>query len=445
MLTANPAQLSAFDAAAEIREGSLKSEALIRACLDRIEEVDPNIQAWAFLDPDYALEQARRCDAIRAAGLPMGPLHGVPVGLKDIIDTDDMPTENGTVLHSGRRPSDDAAIAATLRQAGAVIMGKTVTTELATYYPGKTRNPHDPSRTPGGSSSGSAAGVASYQIPLAVGSQTNGSVVRPASYCGVWGFKPTRGLTSRVGVLAQSPFLDILGFFARDARDIALITEVLAVYDARDPQMRPRARPAMVDAVGQEPPMSPRIAFVRTPVWNEADADAQEAIQELAEFLGDHVQEVSLPDAFEHAIAWHGAIMEADIARNYAPLYERGADKLSDSLRGQVERGQTITAVDYGNALSKVELLNYGLSELFQEFDAILTLPTTGEAPVGEATGSPIFCTIWTLCGTPAVTLPIMQGANGMPIGAQLVGAPGDDARLLRTAAWLARRLEQET
>lgn len=445
MLTANPAQLSAFDAAAAIRDGLLKSEELVRACLDRIEAVDPDIQAWAFLDQEYALEQARRCDAMRAAGLPTGPLYGVPVGLKDIIDTDDMPTENGTVLHAGRRPSEDAAIAATLRQAGAVIMGKTVTTELATYYPGKTRNPHDSSRTPGGSSSGSAAGVASHQIPLAVGSQTNGSVVRPASYCGVWGFKPTRGLTSRVGVLAQSPFLDILGYFGRDARDIALITEVLAVYDARDPQMRPRARPPMVDTVGQEPPMPPRIAFVRTPVWNEADADAQEAIQELAEFLGDHVQEVSLPAAFEHAIGWHGTIMEADIARNYAKLYDRGADKLSDSLRGQIERGRTITAVDYGSAMSKVELLNYGLAELFEEFDAILSLPTTGEAPVGEGTGSPIFCTIWTLCGTPAVTVPVMQGANGMPIGAQLVGAPGDDARLLRTAAWLARQLEQET
>lgn len=445
MTTGNPAQMSAFEAAAAIRDGSLKSEALVRACLDRIEEVDPDIQAWAFLDPDYALEQARRCDAMHAAGLPMGPLHGVPVGLKDIIDTADMPTENGTVLHAGRRPSEDAAIVATLRQAGAVVMGKTVTTELATYFPGKTRNPHDPARTPGGSSSGSAAGVASFQVPLAVGSQTNGSVVRPASYCGVWGFKPTRGLTSRVGVLAQSPFLDILGFFARDARDIALITEILAVYDARDPQMRPRARPPLLDNVGQEPPMPPRIAFVRTPVWNAADTDAQEAIQELADFLGDHVQEVALPDAFEHAIGWHGAIMEADIARNYAPLYERGADKLSDSLRGQIERGRTITAVDYNDALSKVDLLNYGLTELFEDFDAILTLPTTGEAPVGEGTGSPVFCTIWTLCGTPAVTVPVMQGANGMPIGAQLVGAPGDDARLLRTAAWLARRLEQET
>ncbi len=442
--TGSPARLSAFEAAEAIREGSLRSEELVQACLDQIGAVDEQIQAWAFLDRDYALEQARRCDQMHAAGLAQGPLHGIPVALKDIVDTADMPTENGTVLHAGRRPTEDAFIVATLRQAGAVIMGKTVTTELATYHPGKTRNPHDPERTPGGSSSGSAAGVASFQFPLAVGSQTNGSVLRPASYCGVWGFKPTRGLTSRVGVLSQSPLLDILGYFARDIRDIALITEVLAVYDARDPLMRPRAKPPLQATAASEPPMPPRIAFVRTPVWDEAEPDAQQAVRELADLLGEHVAEIDLPEAFEHAVAWHGTIMEADIARNYAPLYERGADKMSGSLRGQIERGRTTTAVAYNDAIAKVDLLNYGLAGLFRDFDAILTLPVTGEAPVGlDSTGSPIFCTIWTLCGTPAITIPVMQGANGMPIGAQLVGAPGDDARLLRTAAWLMRRVEE--
>ncbi|UCH75203.1 MAG: amidase [Rhodospirillales bacterium] len=441
---AHPAQLTASEATAAIREGSLRAQDLVQACLDRVDTVDSEVEAWAFLDRDYALEQARRLDDMHAAGLPKGPLHGVPVAVKDIVDTADMPTESGTVLLKGRRPAEDAAIVAMLRQAGAVIMGKTVTTELATYHPGKTRNPHDPSRTPGGSSSGSAAGVASFQFPLAIGSQTNGSVLRPASYCGVWGFKPTRGVTSRVGVLSQSPFLDILGFFARDARDIALITEALAVYDARDPQMRPRAKPPLVETVTQEPPMPPRLAFVRTPVWDQADAHAHEAIEELAGFLGDHVREAVLPEAFAHAIDWHGTIMEADIARNYAALYERGADKMSESLRGQIERGRKTTAVAYNEALSRVDLLNYGLAEMFEDFDAILTLPVTGEAPVGlDSTGSPIFCTIWTLCGTPAVTVPVMQGANGMPIGAQLVGAPGDDARLLRVAAWLARLVEE--
>ncbi len=442
--TSSPARLDAVDAAQAIRDGGLRSQELVEACLARVDEVDAEIQAWAFLDRDYAVEQARRCDEMRKAGQPVGPLHGVPVALKDIIDTADMPTENGTVLHEGRRPGDDATVVSVLRQAGAVIMGKTVTTELATYHPGKTRNPHDPARTPGGSSSGSAAGVASFQFPLAIGSQTNGSVVRPASYCGVWGLKPSRGLTSRVGVLSQSPFLDILGYFARSARDVALIAETLAVYDPRDPQMRPRAKPPLLATASSEPPVEPRIALVRTPVWERAEDDARAAIEELADFLGDRVHEAELPPAFEHAIEWHGTIMEADIARSYRDLYERGKDRLSETLRGQIERGFGITAVAFNDALAKVELLNYGLRGLFDEFDAILTLPTTGQAPVGlDSTGSPIFCTIWTLCGTPAVTVPVMQGADGMPVGAQLVGAPGDDARLLRTAASLARLVER--
>lgn len=440
----NPARLDASEAAKAIRDGALRSEELVRACIERVDEVDDDVRAWAFLDRDYALAQARRCDEMRASGLPLGPLHGVPVALKDIIDTEDMPTENGTVLHQGRRPAKDAAIVSVLRRCGAVVMGKTVTTELATYHPGKTRNPHDPSRTPGGSSSGSAAGVASYQFPLAVGSQTNGSVIRPASYCGVWGIKPSRGLVSRLGVLSQSPFLDILGFFARSAADLALIAETLAVYDPRDPQMRPRASPPLQATARQEPPVEPRLAFVRSPVWDKADEDAKAAIGELVDFLGGSVQEVPLPGAFDHAVAWHKTIMEADIARSFRDLYERGKDQISDLLRGQIERGARITAVDYNDAVARVELLNYGLGELFADFDAILTLPTTGEAPVGlDRTGSPVFCTIWTLCGTPAVTVPVMQGAGGLPIGAQLVGPVGDDARLLRTANWLAQRVEQ--
>ena len=442
MNAVNPALLGASEAAAATRAGSLSSRELVQACLDRIAEVDDAVGAWAHLDPDYALKQAAALDQSRSAGGPVGPLHGVPVGLKDIIDTADMPTENGTVLLQGRQPKQDATVVSLLRQAGAVILGKTVTTELATYHPGKTKNPHDPTRTPGGSSSGSAAGVASFQMPLAIGSQTNGSVIRPASYCGVWGYKPSRGLISRFGVLTQSPPLDILGFFARSAEDLALIADALSGFDARDPQMRPHIRPALVATASTEPPIAPRIAFVRTPIWDRADADARAAIEDLAEFLGDCVEEVPLPSAFEHVIAWHGTVMEADIARSYRPLHDRGRDKLSASVRNQIERGLAITAVDYNDALSRIELLNYGLSQLFADFDAILTLPTTGEAPRGlDSTGSPMFCTAWTFCGTPAVTVPVMQGENGMPIGAQLVGPAGDDARLLRTARWLYNRV----
>ena len=274
--------LSAVEAARLIREGVISSEELVEACLARIREVDPDVQAWAFLDPDHALGQARAADAWRLEGRPVGPLHGVPVGVKDIIDTADMPTENGSVLHAGRQPGRDATVVAMLRAAGAVIMGKTVTTEFATYAPGKTRNPHDPAHTPGGSSSGSAAAVAAGMVPLALGSQTNGSVIRPAAFCGVYGFKPTHGLIPRHGVFQLSRTLDHVGLFARTSDDIALLAEQLVGYDERDPDTRPRARIPYREMAAEEPPLSPMFAFVKTSRWDRVTDETREAFAELA-------------------------------------------------------------------------------------------------------------------------------------------------------------------
>ena len=240
--------LSATEAARLIRDGIITSEQLVGACLTRIREVDPQVQAWAFFDPDYALAQARAADQFRLSGAPIGPLHGVPVGIKDIFDTADMPTECGSVLYAGRTPSRDATVTALLRAAGAVIMGKTVTTEFAYFSPGKTRNPHNPEHTPGGSSSGSAAAVAASMVPLALGSQTNGSTIRPAAYCGVIGFKPTHGLISRYGALALSRTLDHVGLFANSLDDVALLTEQIVGYDQNDPDTRPRAVPLVQGA-----------------------------------------------------------------------------------------------------------------------------------------------------------------------------------------------------
>ena len=237
--------LSAADAARAIRDGALSAEELVEACLARIAEADPAIEAWTYLDPEHARTQARARDADRREGRAIGPLHGLPIGIKDIFDTADMPTEDGTVLHAGRTPAHDAAAVAMLRAAGAVILGKTVTTECATYTPGKTRNPHNPEHTPGGSSSGSAAAVAAGMVPLALGSQTNGSVIRPAAFCGVYGFKPTHGLIPRSGVLKLSRTLDHVGVFARSIEDVALICEALVGYDPADPDTRPRARPPL--------------------------------------------------------------------------------------------------------------------------------------------------------------------------------------------------------
>jgi Asp-tRNA(Asn)/Glu-tRNA(Gln) amidotransferase A subunit family amidase len=435
------AMISATEAAAAIRAGKITSEELVRACLDRIAALEERIGAWTHLDGDHALKQAREADKLLQQGKALGPLHGIPVGVKDIFDTRDMPTEDGTVLHAGRQPTEDATAVSLLREAGAVILGKTVTTELAVYAPGKTRNPHDPECTPGGSSSGSAAAVAAGMVPLAIGTQTNGSVIRPASYCGVYGYKPSYGRIPRHLVLQQSRPLDQIGVFARTVEDAALVTESIIAFDERDPDTQLRARPHLVEMVAQEPPVEPRLAFVKTPAWDQADTDTQEAFAELVAHLGENVDEFQLPDIFDDAVEQHRTIMEADLARSFEREYARGKDKLSSILREMIERGQKVLAVDYNHAVSQIPVLNRALDKTFEWYDAILTPAATGEAPVGlESTGSPIFCTIWTLCGMPAISLPLLQGAHGMPIGVQLVGLKGDDALLLRTARWLVNR-----
>ena len=416
----------------------------MQASLDPITAVEDSVGAWEHLDPEYALQQARDADLHRRSGMSVGPLHGLPVGVKDIFDTKDMPTEDGTVLHAGRTPAYDATAVALLREAGAVIMGKTVTTELAVYAPGKTRNPHDPSRTPGGSSSGSAAAVAAQMVPLAIGTQTNGSVIRPASYCGVYGYKPSHGLISRYRVLQQSRALDQIGVFGRSVEDEALLAEQLMGFDDRDPDMRPRSRPNLIGTVTEEPLMTPRLAFVKTPAWDQADEDVQGAFTELMEFLGDKVEELDLSDLLENAVNWHRTIMEADLAKSFRREYERGGESLSATLREMIERGQQCLAVDYNHALEHIPALNSALDEILLEYDAIITPATTGEAPTGlESTGSPVFCTPWTLCGVPSISVPILQGSNDMPIGVQMTAAKNDDARLLRTANWLVQLVEE--
>jgi Asp-tRNA(Asn)/Glu-tRNA(Gln) amidotransferase A subunit family amidase len=431
-------RLGAAAAARQLRERKITAEELTRACLARIEAREAEVQAWAFLDPEHALKQARAADEHRKRGRPLGPLHGMPVGVKDIVDTADMPTENGTVLHAGRRPRHDAMLVSLLRAAGAVILGKTVTTELAVYSPNKTRNPHRADHTPGGSSSGSAAAVADGMVPLAIGTQTNGSVIRPASFCGVYGFKPSHGLIPRTGVLTQSPPLDTVGVMAADLEGLALLAEVLMAFDARDPASRPRARPPLLDVLRAAPPVPPTLAFVRSPVWDQAAEDTKAGFAELADVLGERVEEVALPASFDDAIVLHRTIMEADLAKNFAREYERGRDRLSARLCAMIEAGQRVLAVDYNRALERATALNAALDELFTRYDAILTPAAPGEAPNGlDSTGSPVFCTTWTLCGVPAVTLPLLTGASGMPIGVQLVGAKDDDARLLRAARWL--------
>jgi len=435
--------LDATAATQALREGTLSAQTLVEACIERVLAVDAEVQAWAFFDPEHARAQARALDQARKEGKPLGALHGIPVGIKDIIDTTDMPTEDGTVLHAGRRPMRDAAVVGMLRSAGAIVFGKTVTTELATYSPGKTRNPHNPAHTPGGSSSGSAAAVAAGMVPLALGTQTNGSVIRPAAYCGVVGFKPTHGLVPRTGILRQSRELDTVGVMARTVLDAAALMECIAGYDAEDPDSRPSARIPFAAIAAEDPPLEPTLAFARTPIWDRVDAESRAAFDELSAHLGNRIETLELPETLRAAWDWHRTIMEADIAASFVMEYERGPDKLSESLRRQIERGRAARAFDYLDALARIARLNDSFQEIFDRYDAIVTPAAPGAAPEGLAnTGDPAFCTLWTLCGMPAITLPLLSAGNGLPIGVQLVGKRGDDARLMRTANWLVRYLD---
>jgi len=435
--------LSASEAARLIHDGIISSEQLIDACLERIREVDDRVQAWAFLDADYARTQARAADERRLSGQPIGALHGVPIAIKDIFDTADMPTEYGSPIYAGRTPSRDATVVSRLRAAGAVILGKTVTTEFAYFSPGKTRNPQNFEHTPGGSSSGSAAAVGAEMVPLAIGSQTNGSTIRPAAYCGVVGFKPTHGLISRHRVFALSRALDHVGLFARSIDDIALLAEQLVGHDESDPDTKSQARIPFSAIVAEEPPLQPMFAFIKTPMWERADEDTREGFGEIVEQLGTQVEEVDLFPSAEKAWQWHQTIMSAEMATNLEREWEKSGDRLSEQLRSFIERGREVRAVDYQRALRQIRPMHESFVELFeQRYDVILTPSAPSAAPKGlAATGDPSFCTLWTLCGMPCVTLPLLESSDRMPIGVQLVGARNGDAKLLRTARWLAAKV----
>ena len=431
--------LSAADLRGRLVSGALRAAELTEAYLARIAEAEPGVQAWAWLDGDHAMEQARALDRYRESGRAPGPLHGLPVGIKDIIDTAKIPTSNGCALDAGRVPSHDAFVVERLKAAGAIVMGKTITTELAFMHPGKTRNPHNPAHTPGGSSSGSAAAVAAGMVPLAIGTQTGGSVIRPAAFCGVTGYKPSFGAIPRRGILPQSPFLDTVGVFAADPRSAALIAEALFGHDEADPATRPAPHPRLFETACAKPPVLPTFAFVRPPGWEEeATDDTKEAFAELVSALGEQVFEVELPRVFNGAAAERLRINLAEMARCYHRYGRDGADHLSSETLEALSQGNATLARDYLAALDWKPVLNAALGEIFERCDAILCPAAPGAAPEGlAATGSAVFNGLWTFCGTPAVTVPILTAANGLPMGVQLVGRIDDDARLLRTAQWL--------
>ncbi|KAF0677367.1 amidase [Profundibacterium mesophilum] len=431
-------ELGAAELATRLEGGALRAEEVSGAFLSQIAGREPEVQAWAHLDSDDVMAQAGRADAQRRTGRPTGPLHGLPVGIKDIIDVAGMPCENGTELDKGRVPSKDAGLVARLRSAGAIIMGKTVTTELAFLHPARTTNPAAPGHTPGGSSAGSAAAVACGMVPFAVGTQTGGSVIRPAAFCGCVGFKPSYGAIGRSGILAQSPFLDTPGVFARSVGDAAMLAEVLYGHDPDDRTTAHGPAPRLVQVASSKPPVTPTLAMLSTLPGREPDPQMSEAFASLTEMLGDLAFEIALPGMFAEAARIRARINHAEMAKSFYAYEKRGAEHFSDELAAAMRQGREMLARDYLSALDWRAVLNGGLDEIFERCDAIVMPATPGPAPEGfGSTGDAIYNGLWTLCGTPAVTLPLFETETGLPLGIQLVGRRGDDARLLRTARWL--------
>lgn len=424
-----PHELTATEAARRIADGSLTSEALTRSCLDRIAAREDTVGAWTYLDPDLALAQARAADG----SAPKGPLHGIPIGIKDIIDTGDMPTEYGSPIFKGHQPDADAACVAALRRAGAVILGKTVTTEFATFTPGKSRNPHNPEHTPGGSSSGTGAAVGDHMVPIALGSQTAGSLIRPAAFCGAFGLKPTHGTVDLTGCLELEADLDTLGYMAGSVDDLwAVYASILG---------------GAVEPLGQPSDAPIRIGLCRTPFWTEAQPETVEAVEDAAGRLADagaEITEVTLPDAYAAMLDVHMTYLNVGLTRTLGDLYndpEKGP-MISDQLRGMIENGFAYSDAEYQAASAETQTRRAEIDGLFGNNIVWLSPSAPGEAPKGlGATGNPVFQTMWTLLHVPCVTLPTATGPNGLPVGVQMIGRRGDDRRVLETAKWASEVL----
>ncbi len=420
-------RLSAMEAARRLAAREITAEKLLRHCLERIGEREPTVHAWTFLDGEGALSQARALDAQPTQGL----LHGLPIGVKDLFDTVDMPTAYGSPIYDGHRPAADAACVALARAAGAVVVGKTVTTEFATFHPGPTCNPRNPLHTPGGSSSGSAAAVADWMVPLAFGTQTAGSVIRPAAYCGVVGYKPTYGTLNRVGVRMISDTLDTVGALARTVADAALL--VAALSERREL------------LIAHASPDAPRIGLCRTYEWHRASAETVAAFEDAERRLraaGASVRDVTLPPAFAALAEAQVTIMVAEVAKCLAYEWRSQRGKLSGEMVAMIEAGLGVSPEPYDAAQSLARTCRGLLPKVFEGCDVLLAPSTVGEAPAGiEATGDPLFNRIWTLLRTPCVHVPTARGPQGLPVGVTVAGPIGADRATLLAADWIEAKI----
>ena len=437
--------LSATELVGKLRNGDISSVDLCKTYIKRIDKYEKDVKAWAFFDKKVLLEKAEEADDYRKSGKPIGLLHGLPIAVKDIVGTLDMPTECGTVFRKKMSSSQDAEVVNLLKTAGAIIMGKTETTELAYIHPAKTRNPHDYTRTPGGSSSGSAAAIAAHMTHLSIGSQTGGSIIRPASYCGVVGYKPSYGLISRSGVLKTSEKLDTIGVFGKTVEDVALLAKTLIKKDLYDPATIHFAADDMLEVCKKGPIFEPKFIFYKTDKWKNIDKESQKAFEFLIKNFKKNIEVFDTPSYFKDIPRYHQIIHETDLANNFQVYYKKDKNKLSKEMRDAIGRGMKYSAKEYTDAIDFMKQSYESYKEVFEDYHGVITPSSSGVADKGlTSTGSADFQKIWTYLGLPTISLPLLTGENNLPLGVQLVGNKLDDLRFLGTANWLEKNCKDE-
>jgi len=432
--------LKAEELSLKIKDAQLTSVEICEKYIERINKFEKNVKAWAHFDKKLLLEKAADADEYRRSGKPTGLLHGIPVAVKDIVGTLDMPTECGTVIRKGKSYSQNAEIVDLLLAAGAIVMGKTATAELAYLHPTKTTNPHDHSRTPGGSSSGSAAVVASFMAPLSIGSQTGGSIIRPASYCGVVGYKPTYGLISRNGVLKTSEKLDHIGVFGRSVEDVALLSKVLIKKDNFDSATIHYSTENMLTETKKGPLFEPKFIFYKTDYWKNIEKKSREAFEYFIKSFKKNIEVFDTPSYFKDIHKYHQIMHETDLANNFGLYYKKYKKKLSKPMQDAIVKGNKHSAKEYAEALDFMKRSYESYEEVFEDYHGVLSPSSPGVAPKSlKSTGSAEFNKVWSYLGTPCISLPLLQGEANMPLGVQLTGAKYDDHRFLGIANWLEK------
>ena len=436
--------LSLVDLAEKIKNGQLSSVEVCENYIDRIKKFEKDIKAWAHFDKKVLLEKANEADEHRRAGKPTGSLHGVPIAVKDIIGTVDMPTECGTVIRKGKSYSQNAEIIDLLHASGAIVMGKTATSELAYLEPPATTNPHDKNRTPGGSSSGSAASVASFMAPASIGSQTGGSIIRPASYCGVVGYKPSYGLISRNGVLRTSYNLDQIGMFGRRVEDVAMLAKVLIKKDKYDSATIHYSTENIMSETNKGPIFDPKFIFYKTDHWKIIDKKSRESFEYFIKSFKKNIEVFDTPSYFKDIHKYHQIIHETDLANNFSVYYKRYKKKLSKYMLNAISNGNKYSAKEYAEAIDFMKRSYESYEEVFEDYHGVLSPSSPGVAPKGlKSTGTAEFNKVWSYLGTPCISLPLLEGENNLPLGVQLIGNKYDDHRFLGVANWLEKECQE--